>query len=626
MNIHKNESAFTLLEIVVVVGLIAVLAVSLSNAIIGQFKVWESNTNLIQIHDTNQLITDYLEKDAEQAISFTDDDGILKFDLDVDHDGIKDREVTYKYYSEKDELKRFINKPAESITLDGEDDYIAVDKMKYQSTDNAELSILAQVKSNADTGIIYSFDRSEYFRLGVGASGYYRGGDIEYPAGKLTFEFYDGNQIHDLMWQKNDTLLNDGEIHNIAAVFDNGTVRLYLDGKEEKIKSSTAGNIDSTFGSGTERYGFLGVGSEAQQFNSSLGPHEYFSGDIYWLQHWDRALSKQEVGDVFAGSTVDQTDLALHYDFSGFGGENIVSDLADDNRGDNQGQVFGDNNTVESTSLVSNKVTEFDFTISDDNQEVEIIWTLKSGPENKDINRTLFADNDLYTNLRDKLLRFDGSSSDQDGADYVAVKKKFYQDRNYSELTLMAKVKTTDNQGIIYSFDRSEYFRFAIGSAGGSSGHLTFHLNTKDVIHNLNGKTDINDGKEHILAVVFDNGQLDMYIDGELDKSFNLGENYNTFGSGERRYGFMGTGSEATEVDGQQGPTQYFSGDLYWLQHWNKALTEQQIKYYSDPSLLKGSEEGLISYYEYPDADDNIFYDSANSNDGMIYGAEVVDE
>ena len=189
-------------------------------------------------------------------------------------------------------------------------DYLAISNQNYQGSDYQGLTLIAKIETTDDHGIIYSFDRSEYFRLGLSASGDYDGsGGSETPEpGKLTFEFSTSNGVKDLIWDLNDTKINDDKKHVIAITFgedstnlDQGVVKMYIDGQEHEIKTYQGQPFPAEFGSGVQRYGFIGVGSEATSFNGNRGPNEYFDGRLYWLQHWSRVLTQSEIENYSEG-------------------------------------------------------------------------------------------------------------------------------------------------------------------------------------------------------------------------------------------------------------------------------------------------------------------------------------
>jgi len=50
-----------------------------------------------------------------------------------------------------------------------------------------------------------------------------------------------------------------------------------------------------TFGTGTTRYGFLGIGSEATEFNGRPNATGYFDGELDDVHIYSRALSQAEI-------------------------------------------------------------------------------------------------------------------------------------------------------------------------------------------------------------------------------------------------------------------------------------------------------------------------------------------
>lgn len=86
--------------------------------------------------------------------------------------------------------------------------------------------------------------------------------------------------------------------HHVAAVFDNGTATIYIDGYHEP--PVTGG---STFGTGNTRFGYVGVGSESTTFNADpRTPASFFAGDVDDVRIYQRALSAAEVAGM-AGRT-----------------------------------------------------------------------------------------------------------------------------------------------------------------------------------------------------------------------------------------------------------------------------------------------------------------------------------
>ncbi|MGB1587107.1 MAG: LamG-like jellyroll fold domain-containing protein [Thermoplasmatota archaeon] len=147
------------------------------------------------------------------------------------------------------------------------------------------MTVAAWIRTTSDNDVIASFDRTEYWRLGVGSSG--GSGDT----GKLTFNIYSGG-VRDL---QSNSRIDDGQWHHVAAVFDTGTVTLYIDGNVD----STHGPFNPTFGKiGMTRWGFVGVGSEASSFDGNRGPTSYFNGDMDEFRLYGVALSQSDIQTI----------------------------------------------------------------------------------------------------------------------------------------------------------------------------------------------------------------------------------------------------------------------------------------------------------------------------------------
>ena len=161
-----------------------------------------------------------------------------------------------------------------------------------------------------------------------------------------------------------------------------------------------------------------------------------------------------------------------------------------------------------------------------------------------------------------------------DAAEYISVRQHQYVDP-FPALTLAAWVKT-GVRGMISSWDRSEFFRFAVGDdVGGNSGTTFVAFDHCCPIHDWYGETDVADDQWHHLVAVFDGKEKRIYVDGELDAS--IESPTEVIGARAARYGFIGIGSEAAEFNANVGPTWAFNGliDEYLMFH--RALSEDEI-------------------------------------------------
>ena len=229
------------------------------------------------------------------------------------------------------------------------------------------------------------------------------------------------------------------------------------------------------------------------------------------------------------------------------------------------------------------------------NSQLLVDIDLKSGDFKRSITKSfnVFRNQSKYG---DYYLQFNGED------DYIKMAESFYSGSGYSELTLIAEVKTYDSNADIYSFEDNGYFNLAL-----NSGQVVFKTHNGSSIR---GNQNIDDGLPYLIAVVFRQGTAKLYIDDLTDeKSIELDNQSssfsNTFGEEGNTSSFIGKS---------------FAGDLYWLQHWNRALTKTELELYTN-NQLSGAENGLISYYPIANNDEYI-YDFANDYDGEIFGAK----
>ena len=169
-------------------------------------------------------------------------------------------------------------------------------------------------------------------------------------------------------------------------------------------------------------------------------------------------------------------------------------------------------------------------------------------------------------------MEFPGSPTD-----YISVREHHYVDP-IKAITLTAWVKA-GQRGMIASWDRSEFFRFAVGDdVGGNNGSTFVAFDTCcPCCHDWFGKTDVADEKWHHLVALFDGKQNRIYVDGKLDEKIDAPAK--VIGAGASRYGFIGIGSEAGAFDAATGPTWAYGGLLDEFMLFHRALTDKEIEY-----------------------------------------------
>ena len=161
-------------------------------------------------------------------------------------------------------------------------------------------------------------------------------------------------------------------------------------------------------------------------------------------------------------------------------------------------------------------------------------------------------------------------------AEYISVRQHQYVEP-FPALSVAAWVKT-GVRGMISSWDRSEFFRFAVGDdVGGNNGTTFVAFDHCCPIHDWFGATDVADDQWHHVVAVFDGEEKRIYVDGKLDAS--IESPTEMIGAGAARFGFIGIGSEAAAFNANVGPTWAFNGlmDEYLMFH--RALSEAEIEH-----------------------------------------------
>ena len=198
-----------------------------------------------------------------------------------------------------------------AYAFDGKKDYIAISGLHFGDDPGAysdhmdKITVCAWVKSSNsdDRQILLSFDRSEYFRFAFNNLLNYGSGIISQNVGWATTDISGG--IDDMGTIKN---YADGEWHFICATYDStlgGGVdnkKIYVDG--QLVASSEAHNGDP-LGAGETRYGFVGVGSVADEFDGdkvfstgTLGD-SYFEGIMDEVMIFDSVLTQTQIKLLF---------------------------------------------------------------------------------------------------------------------------------------------------------------------------------------------------------------------------------------------------------------------------------------------------------------------------------------
>jgi len=177
--------------------------------------------------------------------------------------------------------------------------YVAIDNLSYSSTGGREVTACAWVRTS-DPGdqYILSFDRNEYYRLQingeVAADGQVGWQVMTINAG--TEQQLDYGSV---------TRVDDGLWHHVTGVFNNGTSTIFIDGIPEP--PAVGG---PTFGTGETRFGLMGAGSEATEFNGAQNPATRgLTGDLGDVRIYNRALTQEEILAAMRGDPRMAWDL-----------------------------------------------------------------------------------------------------------------------------------------------------------------------------------------------------------------------------------------------------------------------------------------------------------------------------
>ena len=186
-----------------------------------------------------------------------------------------------------------------AIQLDGLDDYLAIQGLHYSKPGEIqEITISCWIKTiQANTeGIIFSFDRSEFFRLSTGIA----------ETNQWNRPYFSGcyNQIG-LSSIGTEGTLATGNWVSLSATRngETGENKIYLNGQ---IDFSETKGVGRGFGSDIVRYGFIGNGSEADKFDGlQNGTGNKYSGLIDDLRLYHRTLSDAEVASLYSSAVTD---------------------------------------------------------------------------------------------------------------------------------------------------------------------------------------------------------------------------------------------------------------------------------------------------------------------------------
>ena len=176
-----------------------------------------------------------------------------------------------------------------------------------------------------------------------------------------------------------------------------------------------------------------------------------------------------------------------------------------------------------------------------------------------------------------------GGAIQLDGSNHhLAIQTLNYnQAGQIPHVTTSVWVKTTQSsEGILMSFDRSEYWRLAVGGDGSNAGKIFFGSANGSGYVDVYGQTSISDGAWHHLAVTYSTsyGEVRVYLDGVLDHSQSA-HSSQALGTGITRFGTFSTNNEDSSFNTMESGSRSmrFSGLIDEARIYSRALSASEI-------------------------------------------------
>ena len=192
------------------------------------------------------------------------------------------------------------------LEFDGIDDVAAINYYyKWKNTTPVvSVAIWFRGLADSDAQILASFDRSEHWRMHA------INGAPTPLAPKFHMTSYNPGTMSDDTTQVNgntnwsDDAIVDDEWHLIVGMYDSKNTyghrqALYIDGVLEHDKNGGHGGRDLGGETRKKTYGYMGSGSESKTLGGKIGPVQYFEGFIDEMAVFHRAIGPEEVKQMF---------------------------------------------------------------------------------------------------------------------------------------------------------------------------------------------------------------------------------------------------------------------------------------------------------------------------------------
>ncbi|MFX1590374.1 MAG: LamG-like jellyroll fold domain-containing protein, partial [Promethearchaeota archaeon] len=191
-----------------------------------------------------------------------------------------------------------------SLSFDGSHDFIYINDSLHFTNPNEISAVTVSCwfktsfssSGNWDNWAFLDFDRSEYFNFFITGNG--RIGFASSATG------YSGQ--NDFFGSVSG--LNDGEWHFACVVYDGVDKYIYVDNNAPEIWANAMGGL--AFGTGTDRWGFIGDGSEAAAENGNRN-NFYYDGNIDEIRYFDYAVAPNEIQWLANYYSIDTNLLSI---------------------------------------------------------------------------------------------------------------------------------------------------------------------------------------------------------------------------------------------------------------------------------------------------------------------------